>query len=218
FYAVMMMSMMVLVVKANMSPSNPEPGTVWTAGKEYEITWDNTEPTINATWKNFRIDLMTGEDNDQVLLTNIAENVRGDEMKYNYTAPQVDPPAPIYFLMFTNEDGEFAWSTRFAIVGQDGKQQVPEQAVQPTGEKIPWGVGKLVADGASTSDEDVVSDAALSSPVNVSKTAAMASPSAASQQMVSKPMVASSSSIVQAATPSIASARKGNVGTSETKS
>lgn len=45
---------------------------------------------------------MTGEDDDQILLTNIAENVKGDAMKYKYTVPEVAPHSPIYFLMFTS--------------------------------------------------------------------------------------------------------------------
>ncbi|KAI8339427.1 hypothetical protein BC941DRAFT_420460 [Chlamydoabsidia padenii] len=147
FYGILLMILLVMTANANMSPSYPEPGTVWTSGKEYEITWeeDNAEPTMNATWKNFRIDLMTGEDMDQTLLTNIAENVKGESLKYKYTVPEVTPHAPIYFLMFTSDDGEFAWSTRFAIVSEDGKQQVPEHSSQPSGEKIPWGVGKLTS-------------------------------------------------------------------------
>jgi hypothetical protein len=39
FYGILLMATLVMMVKANMSPSNPEPGTVWTSGKEYEITW-----------------------------------------------------------------------------------------------------------------------------------------------------------------------------------
>ncbi|KAI8085139.1 Ser-Thr-rich glycosyl-phosphatidyl-inositol-anchored membrane family-domain-containing protein [Halteromyces radiatus] len=198
-YGLMLMGMMTMMVNANMSPSNPEPGTVWTVGKEYEITWeeDNTEPPMNATWKTFRIDLMTGEDNDQVLLTTIAENVKGNAMTYKYTAPDVTPHAPIYFLMFTNESGENAWSSRFAIVGQDGKQEVPEKSVQPNGEKIPWGVGKLVAGN--------VAGAAVSSAADTSSAAATAS--AKPTSMSSGPRSDSPASAV----PSSNAAHKANI-------
>ncbi|CAO3591393.1 unnamed protein product [Absidia cylindrospora] len=201
---------MVMVVKANMSPSYPEPGSVWTAGKEYEITWeeDNTEPTINATWKNFRIDLMSGEDLDQEKLTTIAENVKGDALKHKYTVPEVAPHAPIYFLMFTSDNGEYAWSSRFAIVGQDGKQEVPENSVQPTGEKIPWGVGKLVTGDAAASLASSPSSSADAKKNNPS-----ASPSAVS--LASKPASVSQSNTRSAsASPS---AHKGNAKPEEKK-
>jgi hypothetical protein len=38
-----------------------------------------------------------------------------------------------------------AWTTRFGITGEDGKLEKPENAIQPDGTKIPWGVGKLAA-------------------------------------------------------------------------
>jgi hypothetical protein len=41
-----------------------------------------------------------------------------------------------FFFFFNAEDGEFAWSTRFAIVGPNGMQEVPEKSVQPTGKKV----------------------------------------------------------------------------------
>ncbi|CAO3617051.1 unnamed protein product [Cunninghamella blakesleeana] len=134
-----------MMVNANMAPSYPEPGTVWEEGKEYEVVWDNdsNEPNLSESWNNFRIDLMTGDDDKQIFITNVASNLTGTALKYKYSVPSVEPHAPVYFLMFTSETGENAWTTRFAIVGQDGKQDVPENAIQPNGAKIPWGVGKL---------------------------------------------------------------------------
>ncbi|SAM01728.1 hypothetical protein [Absidia glauca] len=224
FYGILLMATLVMMVKANMSPSNPEPGTVWTSGKEYEITWgkvreeeeDNTEPAMNASWKNFRIDLMTGEDMDQVVLTNIAENVNSDAMKYKYTVPEVAPHAPIYFLMFTSEDGEFAWSTRFAIVGQDGKQETPENSSQPSGEKIPWGVGKLVSGSTpSTSEDDEIVAESLASASSAPSVRASAEshPLSSSAAMPS----ASLSNSVHASPSAISSVRKGDASVSVSK-
>ncbi|CAO3591242.1 unnamed protein product [Absidia cylindrospora] len=222
FFALMLVSMMVMVVKANMSPSYPEPGSVWTAGKEYEITWeeDNTEPTINSTWKNFRIDLMTGEDLDQQLLTNIAENVKGDAMKYKYTAPEVAPHAPIYFLMFTSDNGENAWSTRFAIVGQDEKQEVPENSAQPNGEKIPWGTGKLVTDVSSASSSSSEGSANVVDKSNASAPPSTATPSAPANhgsKSMNTACASASNAHSASASPSNASARKGNISASQKK-
>ncbi|ORZ23377.1 hypothetical protein BCR42DRAFT_487360 [Absidia repens] len=222
FFALMLVSMMVMVVKANMSPSYPEPGSVWTTGKEYEITWeeDNAEPTINSTWKNFRIDLMTGEDLDQQLLTNIAENVKGDAMKYKYTAPEVAPHAPIYFLMFTSDNGENAWSSRFSIVSQDGKQEVPENSAQPNGEKIPWGTGKLVTDALSASSSSSEGSAEVVDKSNASASPAIAAPSAPANQgskSINTASASASNAHSASTSPSNASARKGNVSASQKK-
>lgn len=125
-------------------------------------------------------------------------------------------------------------------------QEVPEKSVQPTGkksahrskwvlkavplsplgEKIPWGVGKLVSDVSSESigEKDAEADASSAVPSSPASKTAAASPSALSaSQQASKPMAAASSQVngqvsVRAATasPSVASSRKGNV--SEMKS
>ncbi|KAG0164182.1 hypothetical protein DFQ28_002526 [Apophysomyces sp. BC1034] len=123
-------------VRATLSPSIPEPGTVWTAGEEYEITWeeDQMKPSIAEGWKKFKIDLMTGEDEDQILLTNVASNLKGSgSMSYTWKVPDVSPHAPIYFLMFTSDKGENAWTTRFSIVNEDNQQEEPEKPTQPNG-------------------------------------------------------------------------------------
>ncbi|KAI9275692.1 hypothetical protein BDA99DRAFT_194091 [Phascolomyces articulosus] len=146
------------LTKAALAPSYPEPGTVWTVGKEYDITWeeDGAKPSMKKGWKNFKIDLMTGDNMDQVFLTNVASNLSAasGSTTFKYTAPNVSPYSPIYFFMFTNEEGENAWTTRFAIVGEDGKQEAPANQKQPNGEKIPWGVGKLAVKAASVNEED----------------------------------------------------------------
>lgn len=89
----------------------------------------------------------------------------------------------------------------------------------PLGEKIPWGVGKLVSDvsAESLSENDVEANASSDVPSAVSKSVASPSVLSASQQ-ASKPMASASSQVigqvsVRAATasPSVASARKGNV-------
>ncbi|KAI9316778.1 hypothetical protein BX666DRAFT_2027599 [Dichotomocladium elegans] len=134
-------------VRANLAPSYPEPGTVWTAGKEYKILWedDGTKPRMDKAWKNFRIDLMTGDNMKQILVTHVASNVSAENGRssFDWKAPHVMPPAAVYFFTFTNEQGDNAWTTRFAIVGDDGKLEEPEHPLQPSGEKIPWGIGKL---------------------------------------------------------------------------
>ncbi|KAI9499669.1 hypothetical protein BDB00DRAFT_12032 [Zychaea mexicana] len=144
------------LANAALAPSYPEPGTVWTVGQEYDITWedDGAKPSMKKGWKNFKIDLMTGDNMDQIFLTNVASNLSAaaGPPSFKYKAPSVEPYSPIYFFMFTNEDGENAWTTRFAIVGEDGKQEPPTNLKQPSGEKIPWGVGKLAVKAVSVDD------------------------------------------------------------------
>ncbi|KAI8137889.1 hypothetical protein BJV82DRAFT_674332 [Fennellomyces sp. T-0311] len=140
------------LASASLAPSYPEPGTVWTVGKDYEIKWeeDGTKPSMAVGWKNFKIDLMTGDNMDQIFLTNVASNLSADgAQSFRWKVPDVAPYSPIYFFMFTNDKGENAWTTRFAIVGEDGNQEFPDNHIQPSGEKIPWGIGKLVMKAAA---------------------------------------------------------------------
>ncbi|KAI7868333.1 hypothetical protein BDF14DRAFT_584140 [Spinellus fusiger] len=133
-------------VKATLAPSIPEPGTVWQAGKQYDVVWeeDAIAPTMAEGWNNFSIDLMTGENENQIFLQNIATNLSGvAAQSYKWVVPDVTPHSNIYFLMFTSENKEFAWTTRFAIVGEDGNSAPPRHLTQSNGEEIPWGRGKL---------------------------------------------------------------------------
>ncbi|KAG2198165.1 hypothetical protein INT46_002577 [Mucor plumbeus] len=102
---------------------------------------------MERSWNKFKIDFMTGDNNSQRFLKNVARDLDAKSIKsFNWTAPDVEPHSAVYFLMFTNEKGENAWTTRFGITGPDGKLVSPENAVQPDGDKIPWGVGRLVGD------------------------------------------------------------------------
>ncbi|RCI01943.1 hypothetical protein CU098_007126 [Rhizopus stolonifer] len=138
-------SLLCSFVCANMAPNYPEPGTVWKTGKQYTITWfdDKQSPHMKKSWKNFKIDFMTGDNDNQKFLQNVATNLDASKTNsFNWTAPEVEPHASVYFLMFTN--GENAWTTRFGITGPEGKLDKPEHSTQPDGASIPWGVGKLV--------------------------------------------------------------------------
>ncbi|CAO3678631.1 hypothetical protein G6F70_007195 [Rhizopus microsporus] len=132
-------------IHADMAPSYPEPGTVWKAGHQYEIVWEDDHHGSMNAWKKFRIDFMTGDNDHQRFLMNVARNLDATKTtSFNWTAPTVSPAAPIYFFMFTNDKGENAWTTRFGITGEDGKLAKPQYTTQPDGSKIPWGVGKIV--------------------------------------------------------------------------
>ncbi|KAI8138160.1 hypothetical protein BJV82DRAFT_301409 [Fennellomyces sp. T-0311] len=154
-------------IAATMAPNYPQPGTVWTAGKQYTITWadDGNSPSANESWTNFKIDFMTGDNINMVHLTNVASGLDASAISsYTWTAPQVDPYSAIYFLQFTN--GEAAWTTRFAIVAQDGDTPAKEpESTQPSGDAIPWGVGKLASGAAApAASSPAASSPAASSP------------------------------------------------------
>ncbi|KAI7880611.1 hypothetical protein K492DRAFT_216544 [Lichtheimia hyalospora FSU 10163] len=175
-------------VSAVIAPSYPSPGTVWTAGKEYTITW------------NF----MTGDNLNQTVLKNVASNLDATKIEsYKWTAPQVDPYSAVYFFMFTNDKGESAWTTRFGIVAKDGDSLVPEaEKTQPDGSNIPWGNGQLAGDGSSSTNSSAAasssaapasSDAASSSAAPASSSAASASDSSASSSSAAAESSTSSS-------------------------
>ncbi|KAI9302890.1 hypothetical protein BJ944DRAFT_269236 [Cunninghamella echinulata] len=160
------------IVDANMAPSYPSPGTVWKAGQQYEILWgdDGQSPNMATGWKNFKIDFMTGDNIQQVFITNVASNLDATKAtKFAWTAPEVAPYSAVYFFKFTNTAGDSAWTTRFGITGADGQLVAPEHATQPGGEKIPWGVGALANGGGAasntTSSTSTISAASASSTV-----------------------------------------------------
>ncbi|CDH57083.1 predicted protein [Lichtheimia corymbifera JMRC:FSU:9682] len=150
-----------------MAPSYPDPGAIWTAGKQYQILWadDGKSPSVNESWTNFKIDFMTGDNANQTFLTNVAKGLDGSKTtSFTWTAPHVDPYSAIYFFMFTNAAGETAWTTRFGIVAKDGDTLVPEQEkTQSTGEKIPWGNGKLIDNANTATNASTTSSTAASS-------------------------------------------------------
>ncbi|KAH8550373.1 hypothetical protein BGW37DRAFT_499068 [Umbelopsis sp. PMI_123] len=148
-------------VSANMAPSEPAPGTIWTIGQSYAIQWadDGTSPSIATDWKKFKIDFMTGDNTNQIFLENVATGLDGTAAtSYNWTCPNVDVHSAIYFFMFTSLTNatDMAWTTRFAIVGTDGVQSTPANAAQPdgstlNGQPIPWGVGHLINSTSASS-------------------------------------------------------------------
>ncbi|GAA5807098.1 hypothetical protein MFLAVUS_000448 [Mucor flavus] len=138
-----------VAVEAAVAPTYPFPGSIQNEGQSYDITWtfDGKNPSAK-----YRIDFMTGSNDVQSVLSNVATDVDPAALKYSFVTPQVAPHAAVYFFMFTGSDGDVAWATRFGIVGADGKLVAEEEKTQTNGNKIPWGVGKLLsaADSSNT--------------------------------------------------------------------
>ncbi|GAB5592548.1 hypothetical protein Unana1_07448 [Umbelopsis nana] len=168
------------LVAANVLPSEPSPGTVWTPGKEHTIEWsvDSSAPTVNEDWTNFTIDFMTGDNNKQVKLTTVATGVDARTAdNYKWKVPFVDIPAPIYFFMFTSNSGKhFEWTTRFTITGLDGSTvEAPhkdsaefENKLRTDGsQRIPWGIGKILNDTVEVNAAKAPSQASASASVDL---------------------------------------------------
>ncbi|KAI8343171.1 hypothetical protein BC941DRAFT_410599 [Chlamydoabsidia padenii] len=202
-----------LLSEATMAPSYPSPGTVWKSGQQYDILWDDdkTSPSIATGWKDFKIDFMTGDNNQQIFLTNVASNLDGTKItKYTWTAPEVKPNAAIYFFMFTNAAGDSAWTTRFGITGADGQLATPEHATQPTGEKIPWGVGALAAGGNSTAPAGNSTQPATSAASSSASVSSSSSSAAASSSVVVSTSPSSDSASVAGGSSSASAAKPSN--------
>ncbi|GAB5588546.1 hypothetical protein Unana1_03446 [Umbelopsis nana] len=197
-------------VSANMAPSTPAPGTIWTIGQPGLIQWANdaTTPSIATAWKSFKIDFMTGDNANQVFLENVATGLDGTAATtYNWTCPNVDVHSAIYFFMFTSltDPTQMAWTTRFAIVGADGVQTAPANAAQPDGSKlngkdIPWGVGHVlnaaVSASASAATNSIIPSTAPALSLSNAAPAASASaaPNAASGSAAAAPSTSQKSS------------------------
>ncbi|GAN05381.1 hypothetical protein MAM1_0089d04851 [Mucor ambiguus] len=154
---------------------------------------------MEKAWNKFKIDFMTGDNNSQKFLKNVARvgDLDAKSVKtFNWTAPEVEPHAAVYFLMFTNEKGQNAWTTRFGITGPDGKLVKPEHAVQPDGAKIPWGVGKLVSEPTTNTTKTTTASYSMNSAM-----ASAAENNAAVVIAVSAPLSTSNSNFMM---PSIA--------------
>ncbi|ORX58989.1 hypothetical protein DM01DRAFT_1381602 [Hesseltinella vesiculosa] len=194
-----------MVVDATMAPSYPSPGTVWNTGQQYTITWadDGTAPSIASGWKNFKIDFMTGDNDNQTFLTNVASNLDGATLtSFTWTAPSVSPQSAIYFFMFSNNAGQMAWTTRFGITN-DGKLVAPQFASQPNGAKIPWGNGQL-ASAVSNTTASASASSAPSSSVAPSAASSAASSGAAASASSSTTTKANSAGITRPLTAGVA--------------
>ncbi|KAI8889949.1 hypothetical protein K501DRAFT_82077 [Backusella circina FSU 941] len=156
-------------VQAAVSPSYPSPGTIQTEGQQYNVTW--TFDGKNST-QTYQIDFMTGSNDNQTVLANIATGVKADALSYTYTAPYVTPTSAIYFFMFTGSQGDVAWTTRFGLIPAGGNLTTEPEQTQP--DAIPWGQGSLDS-SASTSTVASSSSAPVSSASNSVVTPAAAS-------------------------------------------
>ncbi|KAI7898566.1 uncharacterized protein BX663DRAFT_524617 [Cokeromyces recurvatus] len=153
-------------IHAAIAPTYPQPGTIQTEGQTYDVTWDFDGKDPEVT---YRIDFMTGSNDQQTVLMNVATGVPANLLKYPFKVPQVSPHSAIYFFMFTGTNGEMAWTTRFGIIPPGGTLSPEPNRNEPNGDPIPWGNGTLVNNVSI--DTNVNATHSLNASVSVSASA-----------------------------------------------
>lgn len=135
-----------ILVHADVTPSEPGPGSVFNAGSKCRVTWQGDADSPTA-WKEMAIELMSGSNLAMVHITTVTTGQDGTkDGAFEYTCPEVTPYSAIYFYQFTSPHTPVkTWTTRFAIASATGETTPPANPKQPgSGDAIPWGVGNLV--------------------------------------------------------------------------
>jgi hypothetical protein len=136
-----------LVVLPLLAQADPIPATPPTTneGAKCTITWT---PDTTGVWKKMNIELMTGPNAPMVHLKTVAtlDGTNPAVTSFTYPCPQVEPNSAIYFYQFSTAAAptSLQWTTRFAIADATGKTVPPPNAIQPDGQAIGWGIGRLV--------------------------------------------------------------------------
>ncbi|KAJ3553280.1 hypothetical protein NM688_g3698 [Phlebia brevispora] len=158
---------------SELTPTAPGPGQTFNAGSECTIEWQADE---SGTWTNVTIDLKSGSNDNQTLVTNVVSGLDGTDSSltpYTWTCPEVDPYSAIYFYEFTNngDTSTAQWTTRFTIASPTDDSVTPPNSVQPNGDPIPWGSGHLAGDdaGAGGDDEETAGDDANAESIGVNQ-------------------------------------------------
>ncbi|EMD38969.1 hypothetical protein CERSUDRAFT_112683 [Gelatoporia subvermispora B] len=133
----------VAIVRADPTPSEPGPGSVYNEGSNCFVSW---EADTTGVWKVMNIELMAGDNFDMQYLTTVAtvDGTDSDNNSFTYPCPAVSPHSPVYFYQFTSPySTAIYWTTRFAIADASGATTAPAESTQPGGSAIPWGTAAL---------------------------------------------------------------------------
>lgn len=194
-----------LMVLADVNPSEPGPGSIFKAGSKCHVTWQGDTDSTTA-WKDMAIELMSGSNLNMVPVTTVATNQDGTkDGSFEHTCPEVTPNSAIYFYQLSSSHTTTkTWTTRFTIQGADGSSTPPANPTQPSGDPIPWGIGRLVnadavvpppfAGSNSTSPTASSSVSSNSSTVVPSNSKLVVTPSPSSSSLTSSNPASSTSS------------------------
>jgi hypothetical protein len=190
-------------------PSPLTPSTT-NAGQPCVISWG---PDTTGDWTKTNIELMSGDNQNMVHITTIAtvDTTDAAATSYTWTCPEVTPNSNIYFYQFSTAGSptDLTWTTRFTIAGTDGATEEAENATQPDGSAVPWGVGNLVDTSKATpapayiTGQTSANGASGSASVTGTGTASVA---ASTSSMGSMSMASSSSKMVSIVATSTAAA------------
>lgn len=114
-------------------------------------------------------------------------------------------PIFMYIALFlATNASDVQWTTRFGITDSTGALTTPANPTQTDGEKIPWGVGKLLGGDAASASAPAASGAALSASASAATNSVLA-PTANTNSLSAAPPAASGSAAPSAASPAAAS-------------
>jgi hypothetical protein len=129
-------------VSADPVPREPSSTSVFNEGSNCTILW--TADATN-TWTTMYIELMTGDNFNQVHLKTVATLDATTETSFSYPCLDVTPNSPIYFYKFTSPGAtEPLFTTRFTIADATGNvTPATETQTATNGDIIRWGTGAL---------------------------------------------------------------------------
>jgi len=131
-------------VTADPVPLEPSSTSVFNEGGNCTILWT---PDTTGVWKVMNIELMTGDNFNQVHLKTVGTVDATDSANpnYSYTCLAVTPNAPIYFYKFsTPASSDILFTTRFTIADTQGNS-VPANMTETAtdGSIVHYGTGAL---------------------------------------------------------------------------
>jgi len=135
---------LVLGVTADPVPLEPSSTSVFDEGGNCTILWT---PDTTGVWRVMNIELMTGDNFNQVHLKTVGtvDGTDATNPNYSYTCLAVTPNAPIYFYKFsTPASSDILFTTRFTIADAQGNS-VPANMTETAtdGSIVHYGTGAL---------------------------------------------------------------------------
>jgi len=132
-------------VAADPVPLEPSGTSVFNEGGNCTILWT---PDSTGKWTTMYIELMTGDNFQQVHLKTVATVDGTDNTNHAFSYPCLDvtPNSQIYFYKFTSPGApnDPLFTTRFTIADAQGQTTTPTQTETATnGDLVAWGTGAL---------------------------------------------------------------------------
>lgn len=143
--AVLALAALASVAVADPVPLEPSSTSVFQEGGNCTILWT---PDSTGKWTTMYIELMTGDNFNQVHLKTVGtvDGTDSNIHSYSYTCPGVTPHSAIYFYKFTSPGApnDPLFTTRFTITDASGATTAPTGTETATnGDAVAWGTGAL---------------------------------------------------------------------------